>query len=206
LDGFPYIEHVENITESEYHSPPPPLLWTEIYPSTGATLVDYIVELWECDAQDYLETNLQNISYNAFAMCEGYKYTQRGIQRKGMNTYYDNMPKEDNTTVRFPFFTQGDGIQKLVTNMPDGQDIGEWELHTPEDMRWNENYQHSIKYCIQDIMKSIRCLMWQPAYTNHLNCAPQRCFNSDTPPKLLNIKMYTANWWWKTQVRRDTPG
>jgi hypothetical protein len=56
------------------------------------------------------------------------------------------MLKEENTTLRFPSFKNGDDIQKLVAIMPDDLALGEWELHTLEDMRWSDNHQRSIKY------------------------------------------------------------
>jgi hypothetical protein len=90
--------------------------------------------------------------------------------------------------------------------MPDDQALGEWELYTLEDMRWNDNHQPHIKYCSLDIIKSMRWLMRQPAYAEHLIFAPQRCCNSDTPLKHLYTKMHTADWWWETQGRRDTRG
>jgi len=58
--------------------------------------------------------------------------------------YYDNMLKEENTALRFSSFNNGDRVQKVVAIMTDDQDLGEWELHTLEDMRWNDNLQHPI--------------------------------------------------------------
>jgi len=54
-------------------------------------------------------------------------------------------------------------------------------------------------------MKSVRSFMRQPAYAETLNYAHQHCFNSNTPPKCLYTDMHTADWWWETQVSRDTP-
>jgi hypothetical protein len=206
MDAFPYLKHVENIPDSESQQPPPPRLRTETYPGAGFPLIDHIAEPWERDTQGFLQTNLQNNPYYLFAMGQEYKYIQCRIKKTGMMTYYDNMLKEENTALRFPRIINGDGVQKLVATMPDDHALGEWELHTLEAMRWNDNHQRPIKYCSQDVFKSRRWLMRQPAYTEHLIYAPQRCFNSDTPPKRLYTEMHTAYWWWVTQVRRDTPG
>ena len=52
----------------------------------------------------------------------------------------------------------------------------------------------------------MRWLMRQPAYTEHLIYAPQRCLNSDMPPKRVYSEMHTVDWWWETQVSRDSGG
>jgi hypothetical protein len=128
------------------------------------------------------------------------------IQLLDFETRNNNVLKEEHTALRFPSFKHGDGVQMLLASVSNDQAVGEWELHTLEGMRWNVNHQQPIKCWSQDIMKSMRWLMRQPAYADHLIYAPQRCCNSDTPSKRLYTEMHTADWWWETQVSSDTRG
>jgi len=63
---------------------------------------------------------------------------------KGMNMYYDNVLKKENTSLCFRIFENGDSVQKLTASMPDDQSLGQWELHTLEILRRNDNDQRLI--------------------------------------------------------------
>jgi len=123
---------------------PPSLPGTESYPGAGAPVSDYFHEPWERDAQGFLETDLQNIPYYPCAIHEEYEYIPCGIKKKGMKTHHDNMHREENTALHFPSIENRDGIQKHVASMTVEQCLGEGELHTPEDMKWNDNDQRPI--------------------------------------------------------------
>jgi hypothetical protein len=134
---------------------PPPLAQKEIYRGASAPQINYIAEPWARDTQGCLGTNPQNNDYYSFAMQAEYKYIQCVMKKKGMKTYYNNVLKEENTTLRFRSFTHEDRVQKLVPRMPDNQYLREWELHTLEDMRWNDSYQCTVKYWSRDIINSM---------------------------------------------------
>jgi len=109
FDTFRYLEQAENIADSE-SQPPPPLQRTKIYPGTSTLLMDYIAQPWERDAQGCLEINLQNNPYYPFATHKEYSYIQCRIKKKGIKMYYDNVLKEENTTLPFPSFKNGGGV------------------------------------------------------------------------------------------------
>jgi len=129
-----------------------------------------------------------NNAHYPFVTGEGYKYIQCVFKQMGIKTYCDSMLNEENTALWFPSFKNGDGIQKLIASMPDGQTHGEWELHTLEDMRWSDYHQYPIKYWSRDIIKSIRWSIQQPASSEHRVYTPHRWFNSDPPPNVSMLK------------------
>jgi len=90
--------------------------------------------------------------------------SRRNVWRRTMTICW----RKKTPALRFPTFKNGDGVQKLVASMPDDQALWEWELHTPEDMWWYDNHQWPIKYWSRDIIKSMRWLMREPAYAEHL--------------------------------------
>jgi len=93
---------------------PAPLLQIETFPGAGAPLNNYIAAPWEYDAQGWVEMNLQENSYNPFAIREEYKSVQSGIMKMGLMMYYNNDLKEENSTLCFPSLENSDGVQKLV--------------------------------------------------------------------------------------------
>ena len=168
LDSFPHLEHIENIADLVSHPPPPSLRRTETFPAAGALMIDYAAKPWESDNKGCLETNIPNTHYYPFVTRAEYQYIQCVIKKRGMRTYHDNVLKEENTTLHFPWYKTGDDVQKLVASMPDDQALGEWELHTLEDIRWNDNHQRPVKYWSPEIVNSMRWLMGHPACAEHV--------------------------------------
>jgi hypothetical protein len=141
LDACSYVEPFETIADSESQPSPPTLPRTETHAGAGTPLCHYIAELYERNTHCGLETNIQTNSYYSFATRDEYKYIQRGIKKKVMKTHYDNVLREEITALHFPSFKNRHGVQRLVAIKQDDQALGEWELHTVEDMRWNDNRQ-----------------------------------------------------------------
>ena len=48
--------------------------------------------------------------------------------------------------------------------------------------------------------------MQQSAYVEYLIYGPQCCLDNDPPPKRRYTEMHAADWWWETQVNRNTRG
>jgi hypothetical protein len=69
-----------------------------------------------------------------------------------MKKNYHNVLKEENAPLRLPMFKNGDGVQQIMPSMPHDEALREWKVQTLEDMRWNENPQHPIKYWCRDII------------------------------------------------------
>jgi len=204
LNPFPYLEHIEIIANVESQPQPPTLSMTELYSGTGSPLRDYMAGWWESNPQGCLESNVQYNPYYPLVTHEEYQYIQWGINKKGMKLYYDNMMKEENTAQHLGSLKNMNGFQQLMASMRDTQVVGECELHTLGDMRWNDNHTPPVKYCSRNIIKSMLWLLLQTHYSLHHIYAPQNWCIGDTPLKLLYTQIQTADWTWDTKVRRET--
>jgi len=134
---------------------------------------------------------LQNKPYNSVPTREEYKFIMCGIKIKSIKTYYDILPMEENTTLRFPNFKNRDGILKLVARMVDNQTFGECELHPLEAMRRNDNHPRAMTYWARNIIRSMSWFLRQPAYVEHLIDTTQCCFTSNMPPNQHYTEIHT---------------
>jgi len=100
----------------------------------------------ETQLSGLLSDDATNNLYYPFVTREEFKYMQCEIKKNLMKAYYDNVLKEGNAALHFPSFKNGDGFQKLMASMPDDQALAQWELHTLDDMRWNDNHPRLIRY------------------------------------------------------------
>jgi hypothetical protein len=71
-----------------------------------------------------------------------------------MKTYYFKVLEEEITAQYFPSLKNADFVETLMSRIPDNPVVGQWEPHTLEDMRWNENCSCHNTYCIRDILKT----------------------------------------------------
>ena len=62
MDAVLYVEHFENIADSESQLAPPPLLRTGTYPGASTPLSGNVTKPWECKDQSWLKMNLQTMS------------------------------------------------------------------------------------------------------------------------------------------------
>ena len=76
-----------------------------------------------------------------------------------MKTNSDNVLKEENNALYFSMLKNGDRVQKFVASMPEDHGLKQWELHTLEEIRWNDNQHSPIKYLSLDITKRMRWLI-----------------------------------------------
>jgi hypothetical protein len=79
------------------------------------------------------------------------------------------------------------------TPRPQPLELVEWEIHTLEDMKWNDNHQHPIKYWSQDCIKRMSWLMQQPVYAEHVIYAPQCCFNTTSAKVQIDYRLRYAH-------------
>jgi hypothetical protein len=80
-------------------------------------------------------------------MGEEYNYIMCGIKKKHMKTYYNTVLNKGKPALLLYTFKNRDSIQNLVVSMYDDWCLSEWELHTLEDPKWNDNRQRLDKYC-----------------------------------------------------------
>jgi len=109
---LPYLEHGVHIADSVSQPLPPSLPQTAIYSGAGAPLSHRNTTLSVALRPTYKQSLLP------FTTCEEYKYIQCGIKKIRMNTYYDNVLKGADPSLRFRSFKNGDGTHKPVARIP----------------------------------------------------------------------------------------
>jgi len=61
-----------------------------------------------------------------------------------------------------------------------------------------------LKFYYRDILASIRALYGDPEFQDDLVFAPERHFTNNERTCRIYNEMYTGDWWWSVQVRKNS--
>ena len=85
-----------------------------------------------------------------------------------------------------------DHLRQLIDRTEDGLGYSSWKRSTLS-LAWNEQHPDNIVFWHRDIIECAKWLLRQPAYEDHLNYTPMRCF-TDAGHRVYN-EMHTGDWW-----------
>jgi Plavaka transposase len=131
---------------------------------------------------------------SAFEFNLAHWFVDSGIPKTRINSYFNrNLCTMQEPEINF---RSGHTLQQLLERMDLEYGIAPWVSAQATAVISGET--HKIPFFYRDPLDCIRFLLKQPPYRDYLVFAPMRQFNESG--ERVYTDMYTADWWWRTQV------
>lgn len=103
-----------------------------------------------------------------------------------------------------PGFANKDRLYRLIDALPAGPNWICKEMTIEGDVKDGQGQAltETLEVWYRDPVKCAQELISNPMFRNHLAYAPERVYRDPQGTERQIDEMYTADWWWETQVSR----